>query len=112
MAEEKLNILEEEYQIPIENEIREDVNTMCNLSEGIEEKGIAKGIEKGMEQGLAQGLVQGRKEGQEAERRNDILRLLKKNYTIEQIADLKDMKSEEVKALVEKKSAVYSENRA
>ena len=36
-------VLETEYQIPIENGIGEDVRTMCNLSEGIEEKGIELG---------------------------------------------------------------------
>ena len=36
-------VLEAEYQIPIENGIGEDVRTMCNLSEGIEEKGIERG---------------------------------------------------------------------
>ena len=36
-------VLETEYQIPIENGIGEDVRTMCNLSEGIEEKGIERG---------------------------------------------------------------------
>ena len=36
-------VLETEYQIPIENGIGENVRTMCNLSEGIEEKGIERG---------------------------------------------------------------------
>lgn len=36
-------VLETEYQIPIENGIGEDMRTMCNLSEGIEEKGIERG---------------------------------------------------------------------
>ena len=36
-------VLETEYQIPIKNGIGEDVRTMCNLSEGIEEKGIERG---------------------------------------------------------------------
>ena len=36
-------VLETEYQIPIESGIGEDVRTMCNLSEGIEEKGIERG---------------------------------------------------------------------
>ena len=36
-------VLETEYQIPVENGIGEDVRTMCNLSEGIEEKGIERG---------------------------------------------------------------------
>ena len=32
---------------------------MCNLSKGIEDRGIEKGIEKGMERGLEQGLEHG-----------------------------------------------------
>ena len=40
--QEKLNILEHEYNIPINNEFREDVRIMCNLSTGIEEKTTEK----------------------------------------------------------------------
>lgn len=29
--------MEEEYKIPMEQEMREEVNTMCNLSQGIRE---------------------------------------------------------------------------
>ena len=32
---------------------------MCNLSDGIEQKGIEKGIKQGIQQGLKQGLKQG-----------------------------------------------------
>lgn len=42
-ADEKLSIMEHEYDISVEEKLRRDVNIMCNLSEGIEEKGMAKG---------------------------------------------------------------------
>lgn len=42
-ADEKLSIMEHEYDISVEEKFRRDVNIMCNLSEGIEEKGMAKG---------------------------------------------------------------------
>ncbi len=42
-VDEKLNILEGEYDIPAEEDIRKDVSIMCNLSQGIEDKGIAIG---------------------------------------------------------------------
>ena len=42
-ADEKLSIIEKEYDIPIEENMREDVSVMCNLSEGIEEKGRVEG---------------------------------------------------------------------
>ena len=35
--------METEYDIELEENLRRDVSTMCNLSEGIEEKGIAIG---------------------------------------------------------------------
>uniref|UniRef100_UPI00189D4504 PD-(D/E)XK nuclease family transposase n=1 Tax=Roseburia intestinalis TaxID=166486 RepID=UPI00189D4504 len=41
--DEKLNIIGNEYDIPIEENFRKDVSVMCNLSQGIEEKGIAIG---------------------------------------------------------------------
>lgn len=44
---EKLNILGKEYEIPMEENFRKDVSVMCNLSQGIEEKGINKGIKEG-----------------------------------------------------------------
>ena len=40
---EKFNIIEKEYEIPMEENFREDVNIMCNLSEKIEEKGKMEG---------------------------------------------------------------------
>ena len=32
---EKLNIIEKEYDIPLEEDLRKDVSVMCNLSQGI-----------------------------------------------------------------------------
>ena len=36
---------------------------MCNLSDGVEARGIAKGIERGRAEGRAEGRVEGRAEG-------------------------------------------------
>ena len=52
--EEKLNILKNEYHIPMEKSIEEDVKVMCNLSEGIEERGIMKGKAEGRTEHLKQ----------------------------------------------------------
>ena len=41
--DEKLNIIGNEYDIPIEENFRKDVSVMCNLSQGIKEDGIAIG---------------------------------------------------------------------
>lgn len=45
-VKEKTKILEEEYNIHTK-QVEEVLNTMCNLSDRVEEKGIEKGIEKG-----------------------------------------------------------------
>lgn len=55
--QEKKDIIESEYGIPMTQNIERRVNIMCNLSEVIEERGIERGIEKGIEQGSAQRLV-------------------------------------------------------
>jgi hypothetical protein len=44
--QEKLDIIEREYNIPINNEFREEVTTMCNLSDGIEERAVEKNTEQ------------------------------------------------------------------
>ena len=80
--DEKLNIIGNEYDIPIEENFRKDVSVMCNLSQGIEEKGIARG-----EAGL-------------------IMKMYKNGFTIEQIASATDKDVEEVKAIIAGKESV------
>ena len=46
-ADEKKDILENEFQIPMTERMEEEVEFMCNLSDGVEQKGIQKGIEQG-----------------------------------------------------------------
>ena len=53
--DEKKQVLEKDYGIPMSIELEKEVNSMCNLSEAIEEQGIEKGIEKGLVQGIERG---------------------------------------------------------
>ena len=85
-VDEKLNIIEKEYDIPVEGSIREDVNVMCNLSQGIKEDGIAIG--------------EARREA------NFILNMHKKGYTLEQIADVVEKSVEEIRAIIEERESV------
>ena len=41
---EKQRILEEDFSIPMKKELESEVSSMCNLSDGVEARGIAKGI--------------------------------------------------------------------
>ena len=61
--EEKLTILEDEFKISPTRDFEEGVNVMCNLSEGIERKGIEKGLEKGLEKGIEKGIKKGIEKG-------------------------------------------------
>ena len=49
---EKEEYVEEKYGVEVSVEVKEALNTMCNLSDLIEEKGIEKGIEKGRVEGI------------------------------------------------------------
>ena len=62
-AEEKIKMLSGEFAIAMSEPIEEEVAQMCNLSQGIVEKGLAEGMAKGMEQGLEQGLAKGMEQG-------------------------------------------------
>lgn len=77
--QEKLDIIEHEYNIPINQEFREDVRIMCNLSTGIEERATEKTSEK------------------------FILNMYKKGYTLDQIADVAETGVDEVEAIIKKK---------
>ena len=43
-TKEKKKILQEDFGIKMTQELESEVSEMCNLSEGVEQKGIAKGI--------------------------------------------------------------------
>ena len=66
-AGERLNIIKEEYDIPIEQTIEQEVDVMCNLSQGIKEAGIAEGREEGRVEGREEGREEGRSEGRAEE---------------------------------------------
>lgn len=79
-SDEKLSIIETEYDIPIEDSIRKDVSVMCNLSQGIREDANAEFI----------------------------MSMYKKGYTLEQIADVAEKSIEEIKAIIKKREPVLA----
>lgn len=90
-AGKKLEIMDREYAIPLEQDVKEEVNIMCNLGEGIEEEALERGREQGLEQGLEQGREQGLEQGLEQGREQTLLALIKKKIdkgkSLAQIAD-------------------------
>lgn len=81
--DEKLNIIGEEYDIPIEESFRKDVSVMCNLSQGIEDKGIAI--------------------GEAREKARIIFSMYNNGFTAEQIASAINKGIEEVESIIEGK---------
>ncbi|RGC22316.1 hypothetical protein DXA09_09565 [Absiella sp. AM54-8XD] len=58
-AEEKKRLLEKNYGIIMTKNMDEEVEYMCNLSEGILKQGLEQGLEQGIEIGKAQGIQEG-----------------------------------------------------
>lgn len=89
--DEKLNIIEEEYDIPIEESFRKDVSVMCNLSQGIEDKGIEIG----------------RAMGEAAAEAKIIITMYNNGFSTEQIASAINKDTEEVEAIIEGKELEF-----
>ncbi|MBQ6843127.1 MAG: hypothetical protein IJO60_00660 [Agathobacter sp.] len=53
-AAEKKEIMESDYHIPMTEKMEGEMEYMCNLSDGVEQRGIEKGIKIGIEQGIEQ----------------------------------------------------------
>ncbi len=103
-TEDRIKILRDEYDIPIEIDIGEEVKEMCNLSEGVweeaMEKGYAQGMAQGMTQGMTQGIAQGMMQGITSAKRAAIFNLHKKNMSIQWIAEVLEMLVEEVEGIL------------
>lgn len=105
---EKLTIIETEYEIPVEEDFREDVSVMCNLSQGIKEAGIeigrAEGRLEGRLEGRAEGLAEGLAEGFAEGEANIIRKLHMNGFSLAQIASVLDKKEEDIQAIIEETS--------
>jgi hypothetical protein len=98
-SEEKKRIVKDEYGFKLTDAFNEEVDTMCNLSEGIARKNKAEGINEGRVLGRAEG----RKEGIEIGRIESFVGLVKKGLlTIEQAANELGKSVEEFKTLMNK----------
>ena len=76
-VDEKFDIIGNEFDIPLESDIRKDVNDMCNLSQGIKEQAHAEGLAEA------------------------VIKLSKKGYNAAQISDLLDMELDEIQEIIE-----------
>lgn len=81
-VDEKEKLLFQEYGIETSVEVKEALNTMCNLSDLIEEKGMKRGIEQGTEKSIE--------------------KLLKKNFHAEEVAYMLDVDINYVRDILER----------
>ena len=58
-AKERMNILEDSFDIAMTEEVKQEVDEMCNLSQGVRAEGEAIGIAKGEAMGIAKGEAMG-----------------------------------------------------
>ena len=96
-VDEKFDIIGNEFDIPLESDIRRDVNDMCNLSQGIKEQAYVEGTENGIAIGKQEGITIGKREGIA----ETIIKMYRKGYESEQISDILDMEVEEVRKIIE-----------
>ncbi len=61
--DEKKIILENDFEIAMTRNLEREVSVMCNVSQGIEDRGIQKGIVMGKAQGIEMGIAQGIEQG-------------------------------------------------
>ncbi len=81
---EKLNIIEKEYNIPLEENIRRDVSVMCNLSQGIVDDTKVEVIT------------------------DVVLNMYENKFSLEQIALATKKSIAEVEAIIKKKESVLA----
>lgn len=59
VTKDKKRILEQEHQMKMTREMERGIHSMCNVSEGLVERGIQQGLQQGIKRGIQQGLQQG-----------------------------------------------------
>lgn len=84
----KFEIMKSEYHIPLNDDFRRDVNIMCNLGEGIEERAIRETTERVT------------KEVTKEMTEQFILNMYKKGYSLEQISDIMNKSTTEIEEIV------------
>ena len=85
--EEKREILEQEYHIPMTVEMKKEADTMCTYGQSI--------LEEGMEKGMRQGMQKGRQEEREA----NVLGMLKEKIPMETISRITHYSLDQIQKL-------------
>lgn len=90
-AQKKCRILQEEFEIPISTTFRKEVESMCNLSQGVFEKGERQGMAKGIAKGMTKGMAKGLRQGMAKERDRATMKFIQNLMSMENIPLLRAM---------------------
>ena len=105
--EEKKFIISNEFDIKINSDMEQEVDEMCNLSDGVYEAGKAAGMAAGIAAGKAEGLAAGKAEGEaigEARvHRETALKMLRKQKALVEIMEFTNLSQEEIYVLAKEK---------
>ena len=97
-VQEKIKIIENEYHIPANGDLRKDVNIMCNLGEGIEERAIKETTERVTREVT--------KEVTKEITEKFVMNMYENHFTLDQIALAAGMSIEEAEAIIEREAAL------
>jgi hypothetical protein len=98
--DDKLEIMKTEYGIPVTRKMEEEVNYMCNLGQGIYERGEASGEARGVKIGEARGVKIGENRGKIK------VYAYEMNLSAEEIAAKLGMEKEDVAKIIEEGQSV------
>lgn len=91
---EKLDIIEKEYKIPLSNDFRKEVDTMCNLSQGIVDRVTAEVTAEVTAKVTVKNLI------------DFIMNMYNNKFSLEQISLATKKSVDEVKKIIEEQEAV------
>lgn len=103
-GKEKRQLLNQKYDMQLTSTMGKELESMCNLSEGIYERGEANGIVIGEAKGEARGISYGR----DLEKQSTVERLSRKGWKLADIADATDWTIEQVKSFLQSKKIQIS----
>ncbi len=105
-ASEKITVLHTDFGIDLTREREGDLETMCNLGEGIYEDGLMKGKQVGWEEGRKEGRAEGRKEGRTEGKLELALELLKDGMALDKVAKYSKLSLSIIEELAKKNKLI------
>ena len=105
-ASEKITVLHNDFGIDLTREREGDLETMCNLGEGIYEDGLMKGKQVGWEEGRKEGRAEGRAEGRTEGKLELALELLKDGMTLDKVAKYSKLSLSIIEELAKKNKLI------